>query len=159
VRRLQPHSSENPTGEDALRAKVAELEWLFRDRPVTWSIYIVDDECPEGSLDVAQRIVDESEWKKVFLLRLRDALPSSELPLSKLDKASSSTKGGAIIHGMQRAAHDGHDYVMYTDCDNSNNLGQIGLFLKELLSRGKRAAVGDRRSTRILEWHTTRESE
>jgi Glycosyl transferase family 2 len=159
VRRLQPHSLDNPTGEDALRAKVAELEWLFRDTPLTFSIYIVDDECPEGSLDVARRIVDGSGWSNVFLLTLRDALPSSELPLSKLDNASSSTKGGAIICGMQKAARDGHDYVMYTDCDNSNNLGQIGLFLKELVGNGKKAVIGDRRATRISEWQETRESE
>lgn len=159
VRRLQPHSADNPNGEDALRAKVAELEWLFRDTPVTWSIYIVDDECPEGSLDIAQTIVDASEWTNIYLLRLRDALPSSELPLSRLGSASSSTKGGAILYGMQQAAYDGHDYVMYTDCDNSNHLGQIGLFLKELLGNGKRAAIGDRRATRILEWQTSRESE
>lgn len=159
VRRLQPHSPENPAGEDSLRAKVAELEWLFRGTPVAWSIYIVDDECPEGSLEVAQGIVDEFRLKNVVLLRLRDALPTSELPLSKLDGASSSTKGGSILLGMQRAAEDGHDYVMYTDCDNSNNLGQIGLFLGELVGKGKKAAIGDRRATRISEWHLTRESE
>jgi hypothetical protein len=159
VRRLQPHSAANPTGEDALRAKVAELEWLFRDTPVQWTIYIVDDECPEGSLDVAQRIVEEAKLQNFVLLKLRDALPNSDLPLSKLDDASSSTKGGAVLHGMQRAAQDGHDYVMYTDCDNSNNLGQIGLFLEELVGQGKKAAIGDRRATRISEWQTTRESE
>jgi hypothetical protein len=159
VRRLQPHSAENPTGEDALRAKVAELEWLFRDTPVTWSIYIVDDECPEGSLDVARAIVDEAGWTNIFLLKLRDALPASQLPLSKLDRAANSTKGGAILYGMQQAAHDGHDYVMYTDCDNSNHLGQIGLFLQELVGKGKKAAIGDRRATRISEWQTTRDSE
>ncbi|MGJ5176486.1 glycosyltransferase [Bradyrhizobium oligotrophicum] len=159
VRRLQPYSAKNPTGEDALRAKVAELEWLFRDTPVTWSIYIVDDECPDGSLEVAQAIVDDAGWKNIVLLKLRDALPSSELPLSKLDGATSSTKGGAILHGMQQAAKDGHDYVMYTDCDNSNHLGQIGLFLHELVGKGKKAAIGDRRATRISEWQTTRESE
>lgn len=159
VRRLQPHSPENPTGEDGLRAKVAELEWLFRDTPVTWSIYVVDDECPEGSLEVAKTIVDQSGWKNVFLLRLRDALPAPDLPLSKLDSASLSTKGGAILLGMQKAAKDGHDYVMYTDCDNSNNLGQIGLFLRELVGNGKKAAIGDRRATRISEWQTTRDSE
>lgn len=159
VRRLQPHSPENPAGEDGLRAKVAELEWLFRGAPVTWSIYIVDDECPEGSLEVAQAIVDESALKNVVLLRLRDELPASGLPLSRLDSASSSTKGGSILLGMQRAARDGHDYVMYTDCDNSNNLGQIGLFLSELVGKGKKAAIGDRRATRISEWHVTRESE
>ncbi|WP_027999093.1 glycosyltransferase [Sinorhizobium arboris] len=159
VRRLQPHSAANPTGEDALRAKVAELEWLFRDTPVKWTIYIVDDGCPDGSLDVARRIVDEAKLQNFVLVKLRDALPSPDLPLSKLDSASSSTKGGAVLHGMQRAAREGHDYVMYTDCDNSNNLGQIGLFLEELVGRGKKAAIGDRRATRISEWQATRESE
>ena len=159
VRRLQPNTAENPTGEDALRAKVAELDWLVRDTPVTWNLYVVDDECPEDSLGVAQSIIDEAGLKNITLLKLRDALPSSTLPLSKLESAAASTKGGAVLHGMQRAAQDGHDYVMYTDCDNSNHLGQIGLFLKEMIGNGKKAAIGNRRATRILEWQTSRESE
>lgn len=159
VRRLQPNSASNPTGEDAIRAKVAELNWLFRDTPHRWGLYIVDDDCPENSLAVAQSIVSAEALTNVHLLRLADALPAPDLPLSRLESAALSTKGGAIHLGMQRAARDGHDYVMYTDCDNSNHMGQAGLLLHELAGLGKKVALGDRRSTRVLEWQTSRESE
>ncbi|NUB45970.1 hypothetical protein GEU84_016350 [Fertoebacter nigrum] len=159
VRRLQPNSETNPTGEDALRVTVAELDWLFRDTPHRWGLYIVDDDCPEDSLSVARAIVEAEALSNVHLMRLADALPAPDLPLSRLETAALSTKGGAIHLGMQQAARDGHDYVMYTDCDNSNHLGQAGLLLHELAGLGKKVALGDRRSTRILEWQTSRESE
>jgi hypothetical protein len=159
VRRLLPNSETNPTGEDALRAKVAELNWLFHDTPHNWGLYIVDDDCPEDSLEVARAIVETEVLSNVHLLRLADALPAPDLPMSRLESAALSTKGGAIHLGMQQAARDGHDYVMYTDCDNSNHMGQAGLLLHELAGLGKKVALGDRRSTRILEWQTSRESE
>jgi hypothetical protein len=159
VRRLQPYSKDNPTGEDALRAKIAELEWLIRGTRIAWSMYIVDDGCPEGSLEIAQAIVAETGWENVTLLRLSDGLPSPEKPLSRLDSVSSSVKGGAILYGMSTAAKDGHAYVMFTDCDNSNNLGQIGLLLQSLREGGNKAAIGDRKGTRVLHWQQTRSSE
>ncbi|KZC95513.1 MULTISPECIES: glycosyltransferase [Clavibacter] len=159
ARRLQPRTERNPAGEDALRAKVAELEWLFRDAPVSWRLYIVDDECPEGSLEVARAIVEEDGLESVELLRLRDALPAAEPPLSKLAAADLSVKGGALLLGLRRASARGHDYVMFTDCDNSNNLGQIGLLLEPFLTGGVRAAIGDRRSTRVSHWQDSRDSE
>lgn len=159
VRRLQPNSETNPTGEDAIRAKVAEMNWLFRDTPHRWGLYIVDDDCPEDSLAVARAIVEADALSNVHLMRLADALPAPDLPLSRLESAALSTKGGAIHLGMQQAARDGHDYVMYTDCDNSNHMGQAGLMLHELAGLGKKVALGDRRSTRVLEWQTSRDSE
>ncbi|MDD7973588.1 hypothetical protein [Roseinatronobacter alkalisoli] len=159
VRRLQPNSDTNPTGEDALRAKVAELNWLFRDTPHRWGLYIVDDDCPEDSLRVARAIAEAEALSDVYFLRLADALPAPDLPMSRLKSAALSTKGGAIHLGMLQAACDGHDYVMYTDCDNSNHMGQAGLLLHELADHGKKVALGDRRSTRVLEWQTSRESE
>lgn len=159
VRRLQPYSKDNPNGEDALRAKVAELEWLTRGTPLAWSMYVVDDECPEGSLDIAQAIIDETGWGNVTLMRLRDGLPSPDKPLCRLDSASSSVKGGAILYGMSKAAKDGHRYIMFTDCDNSNNLGQVGLLLQSLREGGNKAAIGDRKGTRVSHWQLTRDSE
>ncbi|MCF1470228.1 glycosyltransferase [Agrobacterium vitis] len=159
ARRLQPRIEVNPAGEDALRAKVAELNWLFQESPVNWTLYVVDDECPEGSLDVAQAIVEAEGFQSVELLRLRDALPSPDNPLKKLKSADLSVKGGAILLGLERAAADNHDYVMFTDCDNSNNLGQIGLFLQPLLSGHVKAAIGDRRSTCVSHWQNSRDSE
>lgn len=159
ARRLQPNTEQNPTGEDALRAKVAELNWLFANTALAWHLYIVDDECPEGSLDVARAIIEEEGFTGIDLLRLRDALPADSLPLSKLASADLSVKGGALMLGLQRAAEDQHDYVMFTDCDNSNNLGQVGLLLEPLVTGSVKAAIGDRRSTRVSHWQESRDSE
>lgn len=159
VRRLQPNTDQNPTGEDALRAKVAELNWLCENTSLAWHLYIVDDECPEGSLDVARGIIEQEGFTNIELLRLRDALPASTLPLSKLASADRSVKGGALMLGLQRAAEDLHDFVMFTDCDNSNNLGQIGLLLEPLVTGHVKAAIGDRRSTRVSHWQESRDSE
>lgn len=159
ARRLRPRTELNPSGEDALRAKVAELSWLFRDSLVSWSLYVVDDGCPEGSLEVAQAIIEEDGLNSIKLLRLRDAVPSPDLPLKKLKSADSSVKGGAILLGLERAAADNHDYIMFTDCDNSNSLGQVGLLLQPLLRRELRVAIGDRRSTRVSHWQNSRDSE
>ncbi|BCW45248.1 glycosyltransferase [Arthrobacter sp. StoSoilB5] len=159
ARRLQPRTELNPAGEDALRAKVAELDWLFRDSLVSWSLYVVDDECPQGSFEVAQAIIKEEGFDSIELLRLRDALPSPNIPLKKLKSADLSVKGGAIIFGLERAAADRHEYIMFTDCDNSNNLGQIGLLMQPLLPGKVRVAIGDRRSTRVSHWQNSRDSE
>jgi hypothetical protein len=159
ARRLRPRNALNPAGEDALRAKVAELEWLFRDTRASWRLYVVDDECPEGSLDIARGIVEEDGLDTVELLRLRDALPSPVPPLSRLSSADLSVKGGALLLGLQRAVSRQHDHVMYTDCDNSNNLAQLGLLLEPLLAGRVRAAIGDRRSTRVSHWRESRDSE
>lgn len=159
ARRLQPQTDLNPAGEDALRAKVAELNWLFEGSPVSWTLYVVDDECPEGSLEIAREIVEEEGFGSIELLRLRDALPSPNIPLKRLKSAELSVKGGAVILGLERAAAANHDYAMFTDCDNSNSLGQIGLFLQPLLAGDVRVAIGDRRSTRVSHWQDSRESE
>lgn len=159
VRRLQPCTELNPAGEDALRAKIAELNWLFQDSEVSWQLYIVDDECPEDSLGVAEEIIEEDGIQGIELLRLRDALPAANYPLKKLRRADLSVKGGALMLGLERAAARQHDYVMFTDCDNSNNLGQIGLLLEPLLASEAKAAIGDRRSTRISHWQDSRASE
>lgn len=159
ARRLQPNTAENPTGEDALRAKVTELNWLCDNTSLTWHLYIVDDECPEGSLDVARTIIEEESFTGIDLLRLRDAIPARSLPLSKLASVDQSVKGGALILGLQRAVEDQHDYVMFTDCDNSNNLGQLGLLLEPLVAGDVKAAIGDRRSTRVSHWQESRDSE
>jgi Glycosyl transferase family 2 len=92
-------------------------------------------------------------------MRLRDGVPSAESPLCRLDSVASSVKGGAILYGMSKAAKDGHQYIMYTDCDNSNNLGQVGLLLRSLREGGNKAAIGDRKGTRVSHWQSTRDSE
>jgi len=52
--RLQQKSGSNPNGEDALRVKLDQLEWVTQGTPVDWTLYAVDDGDPENNGAVAQ---------------------------------------------------------------------------------------------------------
>ena len=44
--RLKPKSDDNPTGEDSLHTKLNQLDWLFADTQVDWTLVPVDDGDP-----------------------------------------------------------------------------------------------------------------
>ena len=54
--RLISKSDTNPNGEDALRTKITQLDWITSDTPIDWTIYAVDDGCPHGSGKIAREI-------------------------------------------------------------------------------------------------------
>jgi hypothetical protein len=144
--RLRPKSPNNPTGEDALRTKLAQLDWITRGTPVEWTLYAVDDGCPDDSGDLAQEIAaGEALGDRVRVLHLADALPATHGPLKPLTSAGDSRKGGAIIYGAYQAIADGADAVIYTDADNSVHLGQIGLLLRPYLDDGINVVLGNRK--------------
>ncbi len=144
--RLQPKSASNLHGEDALRTKIAQLEWVTQGTPVTWTLVAVDDGCPHGSGKLAQEIADTHPLGgRVEVLFLADALPAAEGPLAKLSSADASRKGGAIIYGCMRLLERQVDAVIYTDADNSVHLGQIGLLLCPYLQENRRMVLGDRK--------------
>ena len=68
--------SEHPHGEDFLRKKVAQLEWLFEQSPaVSWELIIVDDGCPENSGGIAKQIIEENNLQsKARVLFLSEAI-------------------------------------------------------------------------------------
>ena len=41
--RLLPKSKNNPNGEDSLRVKIQQLDWVTQDTPLDWTLYVVDD--------------------------------------------------------------------------------------------------------------------
>ncbi len=144
--RLRPRSDENPHGEDALRTKVAQLDWVTRGTPVEWRLYPVDDGCPDHSGALAAEIaaaMDASD--RVRVLHLEEALPAATGPLRRLAGAADSRKGGSIILGAMTALEDGVDAVVYTDADNSVHLGQLGLLLRPLVDDGATVVLGNRR--------------
>lgn len=143
VTRLLPKSAGNPHGEDSLRVKIRSLDWLFSGTPITWRLYPVDDGCPEASYETALSIAATSGGD-VSVLRLADALQATTGPLGRLACVDASVKGGSIIAGLSKALEDGCTHIGYTDCDNSVNLGQLGLLLHPLAAEGRRAALGDR---------------
>ena len=59
---------EHPSGEDFLRRKVAQIEWLASNSPkLAWELVAVDDGCPEGS---GQLIEDLARSENLSLIHI-----------------------------------------------------------------------------------------
>ncbi len=144
--RLKPKSEDNPTGEDSLRTKIAQLDWATSGTKAHWTLYVVDDGCPYGSGTLAREIAETYPLKdRVHVLSLPDALPAESGPLKGLASADDSRKAGAVILGCKQALADGADAVIYTDADNSVHLGQIGLLLRPFVEESAPVVLGDRK--------------
>ena len=144
--RLYPRSEANPNGEDSLRVKIDQLNWLCANSPVEWTLYAVDDGCPHGSGKIANKILtNHPEKSRVRVLFLEEALPAADGPLKQLKSANDSRKGGAIIYGASEALKSNCDAVIYTDADNSVHLGQIGLLLEHFVNHDFKVVLGNRK--------------
>ncbi len=142
---------EHPHGEDFLREKVRQLQWLFSGLPeASWDLTLVDDGCPEGSGEIAQRIIESNpELRKaaVKVLFLEEAIRADSPPTRPLVSTDESRKGGSILLGMWEAAskpRPGH-MVLYTDADLSTHLGQAGSLMDPLARDEADVAIGSRR--------------
>ena len=145
-KRLHPKSDTNPNGEDSLRTKIGQLNWITSETSIDWTLYAVDDGCPHQSGNIARNIASmHPAGERVKVLFLDEALPTASGPLKKLKSANDSRKAGAIILGCMQAISDGNDAVIYTDADNSVHLGQIGLLIRPFLVDNYRIVLGNRK--------------
>jgi hypothetical protein len=135
----------HPHGEDFVRAKVRQLDWLTGGLPgVTWSIIACDDGCPDqpSSADLMTDIAAAEGYpgeghRSVTVLRLAEVI-ASDIPVSpafdRLTSTGQSRKGGSILAALAaavradptRANGAGRHVVCYTDADLSANLAQLG---------------------------------
>ena len=149
-RLLRPEQHE--AGEDFLRRKVAQLDWLASASPhLSWELTAVDDGCPEGSGKSIEQMAEDEGFKKVRVLYLKEAI-GQQLPIAgKLESTDQSRKGGSIVYGLWEASRESEDdknqVVVFTDADLSTHLGQAGLLLDPILNAGKDVAMGSRRET------------
>jgi hypothetical protein len=140
-------------GEDFVRVKARQLDWLTDGTGVTWSVVAVDDGCPDtpSSAEVMRRIVASEGYateghRGITVLRLADLIedgPSIGPAFDRLTGPEQSRKGGSIIAGLAHALRTsvaGRHVVAYTDADLSANLGQLGTFAAPIL----RPALPDR---------------
>lgn len=141
--------AEHAHGEDFLRRKLQQLCWLFDDTVHTWDLTVVDDGCPEGSGELAQKILaDYTGDQPTRVLFLRDGIAARHGALVGLSDPADSQKGGSILYGMAEAArqqlHEPH-VIVFTDADLSTHLGQLGLLIDGIARGGADAAIGSRR--------------
>jgi hypothetical protein len=135
----------HPHGEDFVRAKIRQLDWLTGGLPgVTWSIIACDDGCPDrpSSADLMTGIVAAEGYpgeghRSVRVLRLAEVIGGG-IPVSpafdRLVSAEQSRKGGSVLAGLAaavgtgpaRADGAGRHLVCFTDADLSANLAQLG---------------------------------
>lgn len=153
----------HPNGEDFLRAKVAQLDWLVEGSPVTWSIMVCDDGCdkpwtlPNGTAGSGSgKLIEvvaaaEAPGKDIAVVYLADGIAKGHPVCTGMTSPKDSRKGGAVHYGMQSALEkfeadgkSGKHLVAYTDADLSTHLGQTGLLLQPILE-GKVGGVGSRR--------------
>ena len=142
--RMVPRA-EHPHGEDFVRAKVRQLDWLTDGLPgVTWSIIACDDGCPDrpSSADLMTDIAAAEGYpaeghRSVTVLRLAELIGgrfSISPAFDRLTSTDQSRKGGSILAGLAtavrtepaRANGAGRHVVCYTDADLSANLAQLG---------------------------------
>ena len=154
----------HPHGEDFVRTKVRQLDWLTGGLPsVTWSIIACDDGCPDrpSSADLMTDIAAAEGYpreghRSVTVLRLAELI-GSDIPISpafdRLISTEQSRKGGSILAGLAaalgtdpaRAGGAGRHVVCYTDADLSANLAQLGSLAAPVVAGDKVvAALGQR---------------
>jgi len=142
--RMVPRTA-HPHGEDFVRTKVRQLDWLTGGLPgVTWSIIACDDGCPDqpSSANLMTDIAAAEGYPAqghcgVTVLRLAELIGGG-MPVSpafdRLTSTDQSRKGGSILAGLAaaiavgpaRANDAGRHVVCYTDADLSANLAQLG---------------------------------
>jgi hypothetical protein len=142
--RMVPRTA-HPHGEDFVRTKVRQLDWLTGGLPgVTWSIIACDDGCPDrpSSADLMTEIAAAEGYpaeghRSVTVLKLAELIEggiSISPAFDRLTSTDQSRKGGSILAGLAtairtdpaRANGAGRHVVCYTDADLSANLAQLG---------------------------------
>jgi hypothetical protein len=161
--RMVPRAA-HPHGEDFVRAKVRQLDWLTGGLPgVTWSIIACDDGCPDrpSSADLMIGIAAAEGYpreghRSVTVLKLAEVIEgdtSISPAFDRLTSTEQSRKGGSILAGLAaavradsgRANGAGRHVVCYTDADLSANLAQLGSLAAPLVAGGQVvAALGQR---------------
>ena len=149
----------HPHGEDFVRAKVRQLDWLTDGLPgVTWSIIACDDGCPDrpSSADLMTEIAAAEGYpseghRSVTVLRLAEVIASDSSISPAFDLLTStdqSRKGGSILAGLAAAVGAGPAWangagrhvVCYTDADLSANLAQLGSLAAPVVAAGRQPA-------------------
>ncbi len=146
---------QHPHGEDSIRYKAAALDHISALNPgISTRLVVIDDGCPDGSGEVAARIMAgvpgwEDRHDVLFLeAALEEGDPCVPPGLTTKDGERRSVKGGAVLYGMRRALRldPGCQHVIVdNDADLSVLPDQLGLLLDGVVNDGLGVVAGSRR--------------
>jgi len=150
---------EHPHGEDSIRCKIRILRRLEALNPqLNARFVVIDDECPNGSGELADRILREhgadhanGKYRTFHLGEAIDAR-DPDLPPGLTHKSGPrrSVKGGALLYGMRKTVEDaptGLHLLVDNDADLSVHPEQLGILIEEILAGRAGAVAGSRRET------------
>ena len=103
IQRLAPVSESNPDGQDFIRNKIMQLEWLFNEAKAngsTWELVAVDDGCDQKSGAAAEAVFQDYPQGTGKVLYLQSAIDEKVPMFSPLNTTKDSRKGGAILYGL-----------------------------------------------------------
>lgn len=146
---------EHPHGENSLRNKISTINYFESINPnFKGRVFVVDDECPEGSGMMAKDIIAEypGSGDKVFFLSNAIDENDPDLPqgITHKNGINRSVKGGALLFGMRKAlnnAVDGLHIIVDNDADLSIHPMQLGLVIKDIVDGKAKAVAGSRRES------------
>jgi hypothetical protein len=137
---------EHPHGEDFVRVKARQLDWLTDGTGVTWSVVAVDDGCPDtpSSAEVMRRIVASEGYAAEGPPRHHGASLGGSHRRRAVDRAcvrpadwaGAVAQGGSIVAGLAHALRTSvasRHVVAYTDADLSANLAHLGTLAAPIL--------------------------
>ena len=144
---------DHPHGENSLRTKIACINYFHTVNPkFNGRVIVVDDECPEGSGEMAQKILTEFPDSLHEVYFLGRAIDDNDLDLpsgvTHKDGLNRSVKGGAALFGMKKALKkevEGTHIIVDNDADLSVHPMQLGLLVKDIIEGNAAAVAGSRR--------------
>lgn len=150
-------STDHPHGENFLRAKIKQLENLFKlNSKLRWKLIIVDDGSTDGTGHIIKFIL-ENEYPdylkngQIQVLFMTDALKEKLNYLEGIKSIKDSGKGSSILYGLDKARktielkQNEEHILVYTDADLSVHLGQLGIALHKIIEDNCDVVIGQRR--------------
>jgi dolichol-phosphate mannosyltransferase len=113
----------------------AMAEALFRLPYPALQLLVVDDNSPDGTGDVADRLAEQANQAASIAGRPRMAV---------LHRAGKGGLGTAYVAGMCKALADGADYVLQMDADFSHSPRYIPQMVGVMLATGADVVIGSR---------------
>jgi len=112
---------------------IPEISKIFKKNSINGKIVVVDDNSPDGTGEIADRL-------------------AKEYPVIPVHRISNKGYGASTIEGFKVALKNGFDIILTMDCDFSHNPEMIPVLIRALKSND--VSIGSRRvkNGKIIGW-------